>query len=173
MLPTRFHRSLLWLAFLGAFLSGLALGGVVQGQELQSIQIAPEDWTLTIDGSQIPIGRPYIKAIREPRFDWNPALVYALSRIPDEWSTHRFLHNGSGCTEGTAAWLIGPHPSDAKIALSSLAADAAFAGYTYGLYRLGKALHHEAAFRRLTWGVTGALAGMEVGSAMRNVRMCP
>ena len=108
----------------------------------------------------------------ERRFDWKPSLVYGLSRIPDEWSTHRFLHNGSGCTEGTAAWLIGPHPSDAKIALSSVAADAAFLGYTYGLYRLGKALHHEAAFRRLTWGVTAGLASVEVGGAVRNLRIC-
>lgn len=46
-------------------------------------------------------------------FDWTPMVVYTASAVTDQWSTHRFLTNGSGCTEANR--FLPGRPSDSQL----------------------------------------------------------
>jgi hypothetical protein len=106
----------------------------------------------------------------ELKFNWAPTIIYASGRAVDQWSTHRFLNNGSGCVEGIAA--LGTHPSTAKLTAFNGIAVAAVAGMSYALHR-GVGLRNPKLAQRLNW-VTGLVGGsLGVKYAIRNVRECP
>jgi hypothetical protein len=104
-------------------------------------------------------------AIPAESFDWKPAAVAIAGQAADTISTQRFLHNGSGCTEGTP--LFGPHPSTSTLAkykaplvgAAILAQLLTSKSSHKGVRRLGKSLGYGV-------GLNGA------GLAWLNIRRC-
>lgn len=175
-----FKRSLLLVALVCFFLSGYALAHV-HGQELaaQNLGIISQDDAIPTNctpdkgdciASFLPV---FVYPTPQPKFDVKPVLAYGLSQAADIWSTHRFLTNGSGCVEGNP-WMFGTsNPSDAQLVAGLALSVGIMAGYSYGLYRLGRVTGHPLLFRRLAQGVGYGGAVYEVGITLKNLRACP
>ncbi len=115
------------------------------------------------------LARPTLHA-EDVKFNWTPTIIYASGRAVDQWSTHRFLNNGSGCVESIAA--LGLHPSTTKLTAYNGLAVAAVAGMNYALHRsVGQ--RNPTLAHRLNW-LTGLVGGsLGVKYAIKNVRDCP
>ena len=109
-------------------------------------------------------------ASAQDKFNWTPTVLYAGGRAADQWSTQRFLTNGSGCVE--ASPLLGPHPSVAKLTAFNALGVAAVAGGTYALNQMLRRAGHPTFARRLNLALGGVGGARGVWTALQNVRAC-
>jgi hypothetical protein len=123
--------------------------------------------TLLLTVAFVALAAPTVAA--QPRFDWAPTIIYTGGRAADQWSTQRFLTNGSGCVEQTA--ILGTHPSPTALTAYNASGVAVVAGGGYLVHRLIGRTHPTLAKRlNLAIGIAGGANG--VHTALANNHNC-
>lgn len=174
---TRFIR-------IAVFFNVLCLAGMASAQDGSSgwtrTSNPPVNRLAAVQNTQEITGeKPASTRASTIRFDWKPLTVAAAGIAVDTLSTHRFIHNGSGCVERTARYTGTPyspeHPNfrqmwtDNAVELGVLA----FAHYVLHLSRSRDPESRVARFNSRVLKIESYAVGVwRTSRGVRNVSLC-
>jgi hypothetical protein len=101
-------------------------------------------------------------------FDWLPTAIFAPAVVADQWSTHRFLTNGSLCQESNPT--LGKRPGDVALTAHSVGVVGTAVAVQFLAHRILRG-HKAVSIGARMLALAGATVVGE--AAVRNVVQCP
>ena len=119
------------------------------------------------------MARPSAAQDRPLRIDWPSVAASIAGQTADQWSTYKFLRNGSGCTERNR--FMGQNPSTPRIVLQEAASTGGLVALQIWMAHLERHTQKAGARRVVRWvsryiGYGNGAVGVK--STIHNVRLC-